>query len=289
MSHGGDEMSQRGSRIAKMQTNYIKKGRGQGSGKDYKPFIQAHDNKTASEGWLTRHKGWKTNRIHHTLSEHERKFLYFCEWSDRITDIREQWALLPIEKTIEISEQLGIRHANVDGTPVTMTTDFRLTLQTLTGTVDEIVTVKPKSKLDERTLELFEIERRYFAEEGTPWRIITEEEIPETLVANVEWLCEAKYLNTRPGIDEELLSLVSEELYDLIVYDAGQSSISKMCLLTDKEFGLRNGACLFILQHMLANKRWKTDMHSKKIKELEPIVIHSNNQRITSTSSIHFA
>ncbi|GKU76631.1 TnsA endonuclease N-terminal domain-containing protein [Paenibacillus sp. L3-i20] len=282
-------MSLRGSRITKLHTNYIKKGRGQGSGKDYKPFIQAHDNKTASEGWLTRHKGWKTARIHHTLSEHERKFLYLCEWSDRIIDIREQWPLLPIQKTIEIAEQLGITHANVDGTPVTMTTDFKLTVLTKNEAVDEIVTVKPNSKLDERTLELFEIERRYFAEQGTAWRIITEDEIPEILVTNVEWLVEAKYLNTRPGMDDEILSLVSEELYAFIVYDAGQSAISKLCLRADKSFGLQQGTSLFILQHMLANKRWVTDMHTKKIKEFEPLVIQLNSQVMTSTSSIHFA
>lgn len=66
-----------GSKIQKRQQNKIKDGRGQGSGKDYKPFIQAHDNKVASEGWVTRHLGWKTQRIHHTMSSHERKYLYF--------------------------------------------------------------------------------------------------------------------------------------------------------------------------------------------------------------------
>ncbi|BBH24048.1 hypothetical protein Back11_53930 [Paenibacillus baekrokdamisoli] len=53
-------MSMRGERKKVMQSNYIKKGRGQGAGENYQPFIQAHDNKIASEGWLTRHKGWKT-------------------------------------------------------------------------------------------------------------------------------------------------------------------------------------------------------------------------------------
>lgn len=78
-----------GSRIAKIQQNRIKSGFGQGTGKDYKPFIQAHDNKVASQGWLTRHLGWKTKRIHHTLSEHERRYLYFLEWLDQVVDIRQ--------------------------------------------------------------------------------------------------------------------------------------------------------------------------------------------------------
>jgi hypothetical protein len=169
----GEKMSQRGMRVAKLQQNYIKKGRGKGTGSDYSPFIQAHDNKIASEGWLTRHKGWKTGRIHHTLSEHERKYLYYCEWVDEVVDIREQWPLLPVEKTIEIAKQIGVEHANIDGTPVVMTTDFRLTLKTANGFLDVIRTIKPNEKLDKRTLELFEIERRFFAEEGIDWRIVT--------------------------------------------------------------------------------------------------------------------
>ncbi|MEQ6378563.1 hypothetical protein RZN25_17275 [Bacillaceae bacterium S4-13-56] len=62
---------------------------------NYKPFIQAHDNKVASEGWLTRHLGWKTKRIHHTLSEYERRYLYYLEWLDEVGDIREHYPLLP--------------------------------------------------------------------------------------------------------------------------------------------------------------------------------------------------
>lgn len=278
-------MSIRGKRIEKLQQNYIKKGRGQGIGQDYRPFIQAHDNKIASEGWLARHKGWKTRRIHHTLSEHERKYLYYLEWLDGVVDIREQWPLLPLERTVEIAKHLGIKHANIDGTPVVMTTDFRITLSTANGKRDVIRTVKPREKLDGRTLELFEIERNFFAEEGIDWCIVTENRIPATLVANVEWMSEAKYLNTRPGIDEELVSMVSNNLYQLFVEDAGLSSISKLCLRADKYFGLQNGTCMFILQHILANKKWGTDMN-KRIRELEPIIVYSIEM---SNSSINLA
>jgi hypothetical protein len=267
-------MSRRGERIEKLQQNYIKKGRGQGTGENYRPFIQAHDNKIASEGWLTRHKGWKTNRIHHTLSEHERKYLYYLEWLDGVVDIREQWPLLPLERTVEIAEQLGIKHANIDGTPVVMTTDFRITLNTAKGQRDVIRTVKPRERLDDRTLELFEIERRFFAEEGIDWCIITENRIPVTLVANVEWMSEAKYLDTRPSVNKELVSMVCDDLYEIFAEDAGRSSLSVLCLHADKQFGLRNGTCMFVLQHMLANKRWGTDMN-KRIRESEPIIVHA--------------
>lgn len=266
-------MSKRGSRISKLQQNYLEKGRGQGVGSDYQPFIQAHDNKVASEGWIARHKGWKTGRIHHTLSELERKYLYYCEWLDGVIDIREQFPMLPMEKTIEIAKQLRIKHAQVDDTPVVMTTDFRLTLRTKKGNIDVIRTIKPSQKLDDRTIELFEIERRYFEEQGIDWAIVTESKIPHTLVANIEWLCEAKYLETRPGLDEEFATLVSRGLLAEIIKDSYQTPISKLCLKTDDSFGLALGTCMFILKYMLANKKWVTDINSKIIRETEPMKI----------------
>jgi hypothetical protein len=210
-------MSKRGNRNEKLQENYLIKGRGQGEGLNYRPFIQAHDNKVASEGWVTRHKGWKTGRIHHTLSEHERKYLFYCEWNDEIIDIREQWPLLPIEKTMEIAKQLGIEHPNLDGSPVVMTTDFNLTVEIKGVSRSAIKTIKPREKLDTRTLELFEIERIYFAELGIDWCIITEDKIPEILVKNIEWMSGAKYLETRPSVNLELVSLVSDGLIDVFV------------------------------------------------------------------------
>jgi hypothetical protein len=136
-------MSKRGQKVAKFQENRIKDGFGQGAGHDYKPFIQAHDNKVASEGWKTRHLGWKTKRIHHTLSNHERNYLYYLEWLDEVVDIREQFPLLPRSRTEEIAEQLGIKHPHLDDVPVVMTTDFVVTLKTPNGLIDVVCTIKP--------------------------------------------------------------------------------------------------------------------------------------------------
>ncbi|WP_276358035.1 TnsA endonuclease N-terminal domain-containing protein [Cohnella caldifontis] len=279
-------MSKRGTRKEKLQTNYIKKGRGQGVGENYQPFIQAHDNKIASEGWLARHKGWKTKRIHHTLSEHERKYLYYCEWLDGVTDIREQWPLLPLERTMEIAEELGIKHPHQYGKPVVMTTDFRLTLETKDGSRDVIRTIKPREKLTDRTLELFEIERVYFAEQGIDWCIITEDKIPVNLVKNVEWMAKAKYFDTRPGVNEELVGLLSDELFGIFVKDAGQTPLINLCLRTDHECHLEKGTCMFILQYMLANKFWGTEMNKQIIREREPLIIYQNK---STQKLIHLA
>jgi hypothetical protein len=113
-------MSSKGIKLKRTLENRILKGRGEGERESYLPFIQAHDNKVASEGWLTRHLGWKTKRIHHTLSDHERDYLYY-------------------------------------------------------------------------------LKEDFFLEQGIDWRIITESSLPKTLIRNVDWLCEAKYLDNVAG------------------------------------------------------------------------------------------
>ena len=63
-----------GPRMAKPRTKwsestyerYLKEGRGQGEGADYKPWLTIHS--FASKGTVSRIPGRKTGRIHHLLS-----------------------------------------------------------------------------------------------------------------------------------------------------------------------------------------------------------------------------
>jgi hypothetical protein len=53
---------------------YKKEGRGQGTGKDYVPWIKVQD--FPSNGRSHRVPGWKTGRIHHLLSDQEKRTFY---------------------------------------------------------------------------------------------------------------------------------------------------------------------------------------------------------------------
>jgi len=174
------------SSISKSHMNRLNDGRGQGRGKEYVPFIQANDNKVASEGWLTRTLGWKTRRIHHTLSKHEYQFLLVQEWADSVVDIREQYPLLPIKMTMEIADKLNIRHPHYKGDNVIMSTDFMLSVINEDGEITDFArTIKPVSRLTKRTLELFEIERRYFLEMGVPWQMVFDKPKPINMIKNL--------------------------------------------------------------------------------------------------------
>lgn len=281
-------MSSKGYKLKKTLENRILKGRGGGERESYIPFIQAHDNKIASEGWITRHLGWKTRRIHHTLSNHERDYLYFLEWHDEVIDIREQYPLLPQERTEEIAEMLGIKHPHLEGVPVVMTTDFLITLATRKGPKNIVRTVKPASRLSKRTLELFEIERRFFMEQGIDWRIVTENSLPKVLIRNVDWLCEAKYLDQIADVDEELINLIKQDLLEHLIKGAGTTNISKLCLHFDKVVGLKNGSAQFIMQHMIVNKKWGIDMNTP-IKESMPLKVFDLERELYNADSIQIS
>lgn len=108
--------------------NMIKKGYGVGKGSAYKLWIKIQD--MPSKGRVTRVKGIKTHRQHELLSDMERNYFYILEYSDSVQDIREQYPLLPIEKTISIAEELGVEHPKnpATGENIVMTTDFLITI-----------------------------------------------------------------------------------------------------------------------------------------------------------------
>lgn len=149
-------MSKR-TRTSKIE-KWINEGRGSGVGSDYKPWLNIQD--VSSKGRSTRLKGTKTNRQHEFLSDLERNYFYLTEYSDFVVDIREQFPLLPLEETIVIADELGIKHPTDPKTneSIVMTTDFLLTVDKGEGLVEFARTIKMKDELlKERVICSFEI------------------------------------------------------------------------------------------------------------------------------------
>jgi hypothetical protein len=90
-------------KIARFQ----KEGRGAGGGRDYKPWLTVRD--VPSTGRVHRFEGRITGRVHHLLSDLEFRALLIYDWSDAVTDIREQFPL-DRKATRRIADALGIRH-----------------------------------------------------------------------------------------------------------------------------------------------------------------------------------
>src|SRR5258708_24039383 len=121
---------------------FRKEGRGQGTLQDYKPWLTVRD--VSSHGRSSRDKGWKTGRTHHFLSILELLYYLILEWSLMVTDIREQYPLLPIDDTLAIADSLDIKHPAHPKTkePIVMTTDFYISLRNDRATFEHARTVK---------------------------------------------------------------------------------------------------------------------------------------------------
>ena len=77
---------------------WIQEGRGQGEGKEYKPWLTVQD--FPSKGRVSRIFGWKTKRTHHFFTDTETRYFYLCEWEDDVLDIREHYPLFNCEEVI---------------------------------------------------------------------------------------------------------------------------------------------------------------------------------------------
>ena len=191
---------------------YLKEGRGQGTGSDYKPWIFIHD--FPSRGVSARIPGRTTGRIHHLLSRNEEYYFYILDSDPDVLDIQEQFPLR-LTETLEIARQLNIKHPWKGDFPFVMTTDFLVTRK------DGLHarTIKCSDELDNaRIIEKFSIEHAYWATRGIDWKIITEKQISLDRALNCQWLYSGDTLESLipdPGIRQEaqaaLMGLVDED------------------------------------------------------------------------------
>jgi len=226
---------------------YIREGRGRGSGSDYKPWIRVQD--FASQGVVSRVRGMTTGRVHHLMSNNELAYFYILDFSDNVTDIREQYPLSDLERALKIAATADIKYPRdkVSGYPYVLTCDFMVT--TVFGM--KARTVKLSSELDNpRVLEKLEIERRYWLEQGIDWKIVTEREISYQKAKNIEWLYTSFYFDVE-GIPYKLklakammLKLLKENGY----------SIVGAALVVEREFLLDAGTGLQLFKQLALNK-----------------------------------
>ncbi|NMB95043.1 MAG: heteromeric transposase endonuclease subunit TnsA, partial [Clostridiaceae bacterium] len=85
---------------------YLDEGRGQGIGKDYKPWLTIQD--FPSMGRVSRIYSTKTERIHHFFSDNETRMFYLLHWEDAVIDIREHFPLLDIGQVIKDKKGLDL-------------------------------------------------------------------------------------------------------------------------------------------------------------------------------------
>ena len=227
---------------------HIREGRGHGFGPGYLPWIYVQD--FASRGIASRVKGRTTGRVHHLMSNNELAYFYILDWSDNVTDIREQYPLSDLELAVKIAAQAGIKYPTdrVSGYPYVLTCDFMVT--TVAGL--KARTVKASSELNNaRTLEKLEIERRYWEIKGIEWKIITEREIPYQKARNIEWLYASQRVDSAANEPYELSQ--AQDMM-LAILQNGECSVLETAQIIENEFRLASGSGLQIFKQLILEK-----------------------------------
>lgn len=242
---------------------FVKEGRGQGSGAEYRPWLTVQD--VSSRGRSSRIHSRKTGREHHLLSDMETAVFLLLDWSDAVTDIREQF---PLDRgmTRSIAAKMGIRHpADIQSrTDVVMTTDFLVDFKTENGSKQIVRTVKPASELDdERTLEKLEIDRRYWSDwKGTDWGLITDYDLPKQRIKNLHWLHEMQSLEhlvaPYPGYWEDRCARFLSCLQQ-----AKEMTIKRFIHHLEGAHSFAVGEGLMALRHLAATKQIVMNLDAK--------------------------
>ncbi|MGF1535391.1 MAG: TnsA endonuclease C-terminal domain-containing protein [Elainellaceae cyanobacterium] len=253
------------------QVKRLKEGRGQGRGSDYLPWLHIQD--VPSQGLASRVKGWRHGRVHHFLSDLEIRYFYTLEWATNVSDIREQFPLLPLEETIEIAEACNFRHPTDPQTqePIVMTTDFNITLRQDVGFTDQVRTIKSATDLmSTRTLEKLEIERQYWERRDVSWGIVTDKEIPTVLAENVKWLHPYRFISDLAPLTEYEVQRINNFLTPLVL--ANETSLTEVTAICDDRLGLTPGTSLAVARYLIANRQWRVNMN-QPIQPKSPLVL----------------
>ena len=243
----------------------IAEGRGQNHGAEYIPWILVQD--FPSHGQRNRELGWKTGRQHHYFSKNELDYHYTLDWSRIVLDIQEQSPLLsqdlssPLAEALAIAKECGIRYPTDRQTkePVVMTTDFVITISRPPGVVRFARTFKPAKDLaNKRTIEKFELERRYWRAREIDWGIVTENELDPVLVENVRWVHKFRDVSALYPLTMEKIWRVGMALTQIV--EQRSYALCDAAMECDDRLGLDMGRSLTVARHLIATRQWLVDM-----------------------------
>ena len=239
---------------------WIKEGRGQGEGKEYKPWLTVQD--FPSMGRVTRVFGWTTQRIHHFFSDTQLKYFYLLDWEEKVIDIREHYPLIDLEVVLNDTSDLRLDKFIDRKTKETyiLTTTFLITLLNSDGQKSFAArSIKYASELSKKsTIEKLEIERRYWKARGIDWGIVTNKDINDVRARNIEWVHSAMNSDDCNGLSKAEF----DDLFDGILYRFidNKQSIKNIIAGFEKDYSLDVGMGLLLFKRLVADKRIILDM-----------------------------
>jgi hypothetical protein len=277
---------------SKFVQNYLKNRLWERNNSEYVPFLSVRSVPTI--GKANRIIGWKTDREHHFLSKLECAVFYYFDWSDDVIDIKEQYPLLPMEILQNIAVKAGIEYPSFDGEPIIMTTDFLVTAKKDGKIVHYARTVKYTTdlcneKINERIIEKFEIEKRFFKSKNIDWGIITEKEISDVFTNNMEILHSNKLISNETILEKQYVSMMYTQMMEGIKKAASKNMpLAYILTQLSKEWNINLSNINEIFFKAVANKIISFDIYNKPLNITELTIgdIKINKKFLLSAVSI---
>jgi len=235
----------------------IATGYGQGRGDAYRPWLRIQD--VPSDGNVWRTPGVTHNRTYHFMSEGEQRYGVVLDLARRVSEIREQFPLFPIEETIAIADACGVDHPAdpKTGAFIVMTTDVLVSV----GADEYPRTYKRSEALEKaNAIEHLEIERRYWARRDKPLKIVTQHEVPDVLVANALWVHPKFRLDGHPELTLARVRHIAAALGERVARE--DAALCDIALACDDDLGMKAGASLVVARHLIATGQWAVDMYA---------------------------
>lgn len=250
-------------------SRFIKEGRGQGTGKNYKPWLTVAD--VPSLGRVHRVFCTKTEREHHLMSDNEYYAFLLQWWDDSVLDIREQYPLLDRKETLEIAARNGITPPKdpVSRALWVLTTDLVLTVRTDSGNKTVAYAVKEAKALeDERTLQKLEIERRYWERRKVKWQILTNEQVKNNFTKNLSWILGSEVAKTASSPFNDYIHQIIKKEIVIKQLALPRLQMRLLCSSIDKKMSCTPGTTLSVFRKLIETKEMLVDLNSRSIQDL---------------------
>ena len=235
---------------------HIEKGRGGGTGVNYKPWLTVHD--VPSSGYRTMVYSVRLKRTIHLLSLLELGAFVVAEANPKVVEIYEQF---PLDRVLTryIAKLLGVTHPRIFGTDIVMTSDLRLLKEEPSGRLrwtvwsskysDELRKWRPAEKLA--------IEKSLQAALGEGFEIITEESFPRALIMNLRMLRTMQRPGVIDGYTREILDAVKEYLEPRMWTEP----FADLCGDCDKYLNLPKGLTALRAAYAIIGRwEWRVDL-----------------------------
>lgn len=214
----------------------LREGRGQGSGADYRPWLEVRDISSSGRKHLV--GGTRFGRDVHLFSDIEYRLFLLLDWADEVVELYEQYPL-DRDLTMSMAKRLGIRHPHYPGTstPTVMTVDLVVVTNGSRGKAAKAFNAKADAEMhDETSMEKLQLQSSVLELMDIEHHIIFGSMLPRQQVANLDWFRNAR---TKEGEQERWPNYLAEmtERFELHLEHAQRSApemtLAESCMAFD--------------------------------------------------------